>query len=259
MEILLVRVAKSLILPPGGPLVLLLLALLLWRWRRPARILLATGIVTLYLAAIPATTGWLAGGLEPPAGTAWPAENAAIVVLSGGRYADAPEYGGEDRAGVVELRRLLHARHVHRATGLPVLVSGGKPLGEDAAGARLMERTLERVLDTPVRWTEPESRNTWENAVFSAHRLEAAGLERVVLVTHAAHMRRAAACFRAQGLAVHPAPTGYHTADAGDRGLLAWVPDAGNLLATRDLLHEYLGLAWYRVRYSLDTGPSRQS
>ena len=53
----------------------------------------------------------------------------AIVVLGGGRYDEAPEYG-DDTISLAGLRRVRYAAVLQRRTGLPVLVSGGSVYAE---------------------------------------------------------------------------------------------------------------------------------
>jgi uncharacterized SAM-binding protein YcdF (DUF218 family) len=101
-----------------------------------------------------------------------------------------------------------------------------------------MRETLEREFGVPVRWTEDRSRNTHENAQFSAARLERDGVKRVVLVAHGIDMRRARAEFTAAGLEVVPAPT-YVPVD-GPFELTDLVPNAGALQASYYALYELL-------------------
>ncbi len=49
------------------------------------------------------------------------------MVLGGGRYRDAPEYGN-DTVGEYTLVRLRYAAKLHRETGFPLLVTGGRPM-----------------------------------------------------------------------------------------------------------------------------------
>jgi len=95
------------------------------------------------------------------------------------------------------------------------------------------------------------STNTWENAVSLHRLLQDRGVSRVVLVTNAWHMPRSRWCFEQQGFSVIPAPVDYLTSQrAFDvRGL---VPDAGVLADSSLALHEYIGIAWYRMRFGHD-------
>ena len=90
----------------------------------------------------------------------------------------------------------------------------------------------------PVRWTEDRSRNTRENAQFSAARLEKEGVKRVVLVAHGFDMRRARAEFTAAGLEVVPAPT--FVLGEGPFEFTDLVPSVGALQASYYALYELL-------------------
>ena len=71
-----------------------------------------------------------------------------------------------------------------------------------------------------VRWAEDRSRNTHENARFSAALLKADGVATVVLVAHSMDMPRARAEFAAAGIATVAAPTGLTSAGGPTRGQL---------------------------------------
>ncbi|MCC7411320.1 MAG: YdcF family protein [Gammaproteobacteria bacterium] len=252
LEPLLNYLFKALLLPPGLNAVVVAAGLLALRrgWRGAAAI--ATfGTLLLWTVALPVTARALAAAVEGAPAAVAPGAAAsaqAIVVLGGGRVRDAPEYGG-DTVSSTTLQRLRYAALLYRRWPRPVLVSGGVIFGAAVAEATLMRGVLEREFATPVAWTETGSRNTAENARESAAILRAARIDRIVLVTHAAHMLRAQRAFAAQGLTVIPAATGYLSVDRPFHPLLDWLPDASALQASRDALHELLGLVWYALRY----------
>jgi uncharacterized SAM-binding protein YcdF (DUF218 family) len=93
---------------------------------------------------------------------------------------------------------------------------------------------------------ETRSRTTRENAVETARLARDKGFQRVLLVTSALHMRRAAGAFRAVGLEVVPAPTDFSVLGTGRLPNL--LPDAGSLEATTATLHEWIGLSYYAAR-----------
>ena len=66
----------------------------------------------------------------------------AIVIVAGGRHRNAPEYGGET-VNPLTLERLRYGARLARASGLPILLSGGAPSG-GTAEALLMRDALER-------------------------------------------------------------------------------------------------------------------
>ncbi len=230
---------RTLVLPPSSNQFLALAGLLFWP-RRPRLgvALSATGIVSLWLLAIPIIADALARAaegyppLDPSHLTAAQARAQAIVILGGGVRPDAPEAGG-DAPGVHTELRLVEGAKIARSTHLPVLVSGSD------REAFAMQRFLEEDMQVPVRWTEAASINTHENAIFSARLLRQQGIERVILVTSSAHLKRAAAEFRAAGLEVEAAPAEMWTWD--ERGALSLVPSVSALARSHIALYELAG------------------
>lgn len=253
MELMLVKALASLILPPGGNIVVGFAGLALWRRARAlSAALLALSLIALLVLSTPIVANALYAGIETiearPPGAVVAGDIGAIVVLSGGRNQNAAQYGGETVADDT-LERLRYAARLERETGLPILVSGGSVFGDGTSLAALMRDVLVEDFHVPVRWLEDRSRNTAENAAYSAQVLAGEGIAGIILVTHAVHMPRAAAAFEAQGLAVYAAPTDFRSNAYRSAGLLDWLPSASALDMSRAVLHEYLGRLWYRIRY----------
>jgi uncharacterized SAM-binding protein YcdF (DUF218 family) len=230
---------KTLVLPPSGPLLLGLAGLLIWP-RRPriAFALCATSIGSLWLLATPivsdvltrATEGYPA--LDPMHLTDTQARAQAIVILGGGVRRNAPEVGA-DAPGVHADLRLIEGAKIARSTHLPVVISGSP---REAAA---MRRFMEEDLQIPVRWVEGASKDTHENALFSARLLRQQGIERIILVTSSDHMVRAAAEFADAGFEVTAAPAGMWTRD--ERNLLGFVPSVSALERSHMALYEWAG------------------
>ncbi|MBX9759571.1 MAG: YdcF family protein [Beijerinckiaceae bacterium] len=94
---------------------------------------------------------------------------------------------------------------------------------------------------------ESESRNTYENAVFTRDLVKPKPGDRWLLVTSASHMPRSVGIFREAGFEVTPYPVDYVT--TGLRGELFRVSmDLGEGLSNVDrALREYIGLVAYRL------------
>ena len=135
-----------------------------------------------------------------------------------------------------------------------LLVSGGSPYGGRPSEAELGAELLSRDFDVAVRWQESGSRNTWENALFSARLLERAGVRRIVLVTSAAHMPRALWCFERNGLEVVAAPVGFFGGPTR-RPLGGWLPEARAVGQSGALLNEAAGRLLYPLLYGNRSGP----
>lgn len=238
---------QSLLLPPLLNAWLILIGGLLWmRLQVIGGAMVALGLGSLVVLATPTASHALRQGLEPPplaAGAlmdgAQGERASAIVILGGGRDYDAPEFGWGDAPANASWRRLAYGAWLHRQSGLPILVSGGRVHDEHSAEASLMAAALREVFDVPVRWREGGSANTADNARRSAEMLTAEGIDHVALVSQAWHLPRATAEFERAGLAVTPAPTEF--ASPPPDGPLAWRPSAYHLHQSTRALHEWLG------------------
>lgn len=233
---------------PLGLVVLILLVSMVMAWRRP--LLAWRPAVLAFIVLYPLSTQFVADGLlwwlEPaPRDPAADPGGQAIVVLGGGTYFRAPEYGS-DTVSPRTLARLRYAARLHRTLGKPLLAAGGAPRGNPVPEAELMKRVLERDFMVPVQWVEGRSANTLENARLSRPVLKAAGIERIYLVTHAWHMRRARLAFEGAGFKVIPAPTGYAT--RYELTVLDFLPDARALEDSSRFFREVFGLGWYYLR-----------
>lgn len=247
------NLSSAFLLPPLNLLLLSLAGLLLLRKRpRAARILLSGSFILLWLFSTPFLAEAMLHTLEgtPPGlnggrfnGDSPPAD--VIVVLSGGTYFSAPEYAG-DTVSTSSLQRLRYAAKLYRDFKTPVLVTGGKPLGNSISEAQLIKRVLEQEFNTPVQWVEEESVNTLESARYSYRVLQNSGIKRIYLVTHAWHMPRTVQVFKEAGFEVIAAPTAFTTRYKND--LLAFVPSANALRDSQIYLHEMIGILWYRLK-----------
>ncbi len=243
----------SLLLPPLSLVVLGLLGLSLMRRRfRLGRGLVAAAAVLLVGLSMPAGSRLLVEPLERKSlPLADPARSGAqaIVVLGGGRRYFAPEDAGRHQPSEPSLMRLRHAARLHRLTKLPLLVSGGAPDGHGESEAETMARSLEEDFGIRARWLEVTSANTGQNAVHASLLLKQPGITRILLVTDAVHMPRAAESFRRAGFDVVPAPTNFIARRPLD--VASFIPHAAALRDSHYALHEWIGGLWYWLQATL--------
>ena len=171
----------------------------------------------------------------------------AIVVLGAGRYARSEDYGVAAPKPLT-LERLRYGLWLSRRTGLPVAYTGGIGHGADpgATEAEVADGVARSDFNRPLRWLEDRSRDTRENARLTVQLLSRDKIQRMVLVTHRAHMRRSLRAFeeaaRAQGVSVEfvaapvgPARQGHPlTPDQ-------LFPTGEGLMETRYAVREWLG------------------
>jgi uncharacterized SAM-binding protein YcdF (DUF218 family) len=239
---------SAFLLPPLSLLLVLLIGIVLfYRQPKTARGLLIGTFALLWLASTPYFAEGALHLLEArTTALTKPASAQAIVILGGGSYFHAPEYAGQDTVSEFTLLRLRYGARLQRAYKLPILTTGGKPLGNSSSEAQQMRAALETDFQVPVRWTEDASDNTFENAHKSFQTLQKSGIKKIILVTHAWHMPRSAAVFRQAGFEVIEAPTAFTTRYQID--LLAFVPRVESLRDSKIFIHEVIGLIWYQAK-----------
>lgn len=212
--------------------------------------LLALAVLGLFLLSWPPVAWLIVRAFEAPfpPQESPPADAQAIVVLASTIYPARPPVP-TPRMGSDTFERCQYAAWLYKNwRPLPILVSGGTNMAgtppyaiEMRAGLR-----LEGVPDAMI-WSEEQSHSTYQNALYSAQVLKKKGIHKMVLVTEAYHMLRAEKCFRKQGLEVVPAACGYRALGSSlhlFELLPGWEPISWN----EDLLHEFVGLIWYRFR-----------
>ena len=238
----------TLLLPPMNLLLIFAAGIVLLHINHKyAKPVILSSFGLLWIASTPYFAGGTLHSLEERTtalGSQWPSTD-AIVILGGGTYFHAPEYLGQDTISDQTLPRLRYGAKLHRKKGTPILVTGGKPLGNELSEAQQMRTSLLQDFHVPVRWTEDASDNTLENARNSFQILQQNG-KKILLVTHAWHMPRAAMAFRHAGFEVIEAPVMFTTRYQID--LLAFLPHAEALRDSKIFAHEIIGLIWYRLK-----------
>lgn len=112
--------------------------------------------------------------------------------------------------------------------------------------SEVLAESLSSQFGISSTWLEKRSATTWQNAAFSAEILMAEGIDTIVLVTQAYHMRRAAMLFEMAGFTVIAAPTQLSPSFPW-RDWRYWMPKSDALHLSYLVFHETLGLLWYQL------------
>jgi len=253
MEVLVTKIISLLVVPPGLFFSFILFGLVVrFRFYRTGQIIFYTGLTSLILISIPLISSSLVTITQ--AKTALTGEQfdsvsaKAIVVLGGGRYADAPEYNSMDTVSRHTLERCRYGSYLQRQLKLPILVTGGSVYGGRKSEAVLMKQVIENSFIGVAHWTEDKSRTTYENAIFSYEMLNQKSHTHIILVTHALHMARATEAFEHAGFTVTPAPLGFHTPDTRPI-YMKILPSIHAAKDSANVFHEWMGRIWYKLRY----------
>ncbi len=223
-------------------------------WRRLSRWLLFGGVAAIVVCGLLPVGDLLIRPLEDrfprPTLEGEGGSIAGIIVLGG-----SEELGLEDREVLASLNGaaeryieavVLVAAVRQSARGVRGRFSHGR--GKSPAGGRDSAAGLFEALGVErERVTlESTSRDTYENAMFSARLVQPRPEQRWLLVTSASHMPRAMGCFRRAGFNVVAWPVDYHTPRRlSFSGFNRSIPEG---LSNLDgIAHEYVGLLMYYV------------
>lgn len=237
----------TLVLPPGGPILLALLGMaLMLKSVRTGMLVTFVGLALLWFLSCNAVSVELARTLIPqvqPITREQLQSVQAIVVLGGGVHGDAPEYGAAQPSSHT-LDRLRYGVALAKASGKPLGFAGGvgwaaQGTGVEPEGA-VARRIAQQEYGVQLRWVDDRSRDTEENARLAAQLLRRDAVKRVALVTSAFHMPRSVRAFRRAGLEVVAAPTAF--IGPRERPVMEALPSAEGLAAARHVIREWLAL-----------------
>ena len=183
----------------------------------------------------------------------WAPRNAIVLLTGDSIYIphDKVEPSGVGYARITEAA-VLYRDCKLVLVGCKLLVSGGDPSYRGTTLAASYGQVL-RQLGVPEvdLILEPRSNNTWQNAQFSRPLLVRLDAPKVWLVSSAWHLRRGVLDFDHFGIVATPVRADYL------RGRVSIRPSSSNFVLVDIALHEYLGIARYRVYNLLGWNPPR--
>ncbi len=225
------------------------------RWRKAGRRLMGVTVGAGLVVAVLPLGPWMIGPLEdrfPPLAET-PDRVHGIVVLGGIVDPVVTESRGRAALGGAVERLMAFARLARQYPKAKLVFSGGSGslTRQDLKEARFVDPVLRDLgLEAGRVMFEDQARNTHENAVLSRKLAAPKPGETWILITSAFHMPRAVGAFRVAGWTVLPYPVDFITPAGQTAGLQ--FNFAGGLGAFGAALHEWLGLAFYRLSGKTD-------
>ena len=225
------------------------------RRQRPRRASIAVALGTLVVLCVfslEAVSGSLVRLLESSAKTTMKTDEAydVVIVLGGMTDDEASAASGTPSYGDAVERLLVGFDVLRTGHAKVALLSGGSTRAgrlPEWNEARVLARQLEAWGIAKERLVVDEvSLNTHQNAIESVRIARERGWKKVLLVTSAAHMERAAGCFRAQGIAFDTLAVDFH-AHPASLTHVSWLPRPDNLANATGALREYSGRFVYRT------------
>jgi uncharacterized SAM-binding protein YcdF (DUF218 family) len=246
--------------PLGLASISLVVALItLWKRPRTAAAAISLALILLLVCSNGWVSKWLVRSLEwQNTATSQIPKAEAIVVLGGATKsafwprpsADLSEQGD----------RVIYGAQLYRQQKAPILIlSGGRVdwHGSGASESADMADILRSIgIPSEAIIQEPDSLNTYQNAVNVKKILQSRNIRRVLLITSAMHMPRSLKIFQRQGIEAIPAPTDFLVSqgDMQELGsspkaaILNLLPDSDNLDKFTRALKEYVGSFIYSLR-----------
>ena len=171
-------------------------------------------------------------------------DGSAIVILGGGRYSAAPEYGKRDTISTLTLERLRYGANLAQESKLPIVLSGGRRNSNATSEAVIMNQIMVTVFNINPHYLEVNGANTHQQAIEVRKLLAKQSINKIYLVTHAWHMKRAVAEFSLQGFDVIPAPMGFAATSIPEN---RYLPSAAALASSSKALHERYALLYLKI------------
>ncbi len=251
----------ELLKPISAPIIwvlcLLSLSILLLRsvrkhpWLKVGWYLLIAGTCILFFLSLPPISNTLVYSLENQ--YQFPTEENmltvdVIVILGGGVYPSDSLHKSPEASGAT-YSRLFNGVKVFKQSNAKVLVlSGGGGEQNNESTAEVM-KNLAILLEVPENKIiiEPKSRNTMEHAIELAKQFPPEENKRIGIVTSALHMPRAVVAFRAKFPEenIMPISVGYISFPK-EYSLSSFIPTADAFITSSDVIHEEIGIVWYR-------------
>ena len=249
---LLKKIVAPLFLPVSLCLELLLLGLfLLWftRKQKTGKVILSIGFLLLAFLSYSAVSDELLQPLEykyPPILKADDAPGVKWVVVLGGGHISDPRLPVTSQIGGASVARLVEGIRLYKMLpGSKLILSGGSAFDPVASAKIMADVAIAMGVDKQDLILESSSKDTKDQARLIK---EIVGKDSFLMVTSASHMPRSIALFERQGMRPIPAPTGFGVKQRQRPSPGMFFPGAYALLKAEIAFHEYLGMAWAKIR-----------
>ncbi len=156
--------------------------------------------------------------------------------------------------------RVIYAAQLYFQQKAPIIILSGGRIdwrGSGSSESADMATILISIgVPSAAIIQDPDSLNTYQNAVNVRKILEARGIKKVLLITSAMHTPRSLKIFKRQGIDVIPTPTDFlvsqgeleELTNTPKAAILNLLPDTNNLNQFTSALKEYFGTFIYGLR-----------
>ncbi|MEK6281550.1 MAG: envelope biogenesis factor ElyC [Acidobacteriota bacterium] len=250
------KIVGPLLFPmPFASFLLILGLILLWftRKQKAGKLFVSAGTLLLLSMSLGMFASWTLVPLErryqpllTTATVTTPESPIKWVVVLGGGGSYSPQLPGTSQLSATSLVRLSEGIRLHRQLPGSKLILSEGAIFQPVPVADVMGNVAQELgVASDAIVLERQSQDTEGQA---ASVLPMVGTERFILVTSASHMPRAMALFRKLGMNPIAGPTDFRSKRSDTLVPSTFYPSAGELRKVELAMHEYMGLAWAKLR-----------
>lgn len=248
-----IQIPSLLLYPPNLCLLLLAVAvvLALMQKKRSALTLAAAGLLWVFIWSLPISAVYFGGRLENNYRylTASNAQTTDAIVVLGGNTQSNRSNWFEPYNRLTAVDRIDRAAELYfEKKAAHIIVSGGSLEGPISEAHGMARALRQKGVPEAAIVLENDSRNTYENALFSQKILQRQHWASVAVVTSALHMPRALATFKKLGIDAVPSNIAPQIVIPSTMQFNRWLPHTRSLEASRSIIKEYFGLLGYWMR-----------
>ena len=193
---------------------------------------------------MPVVSVQLAGYLERPYLNYSVDDVEVVTVLSGGILrGPGPEL---DKLGASTMARVIRGVRAFKESDASLLVMQGYSSTVGERMTILMKELAEDMgIEEELIIREPYSRTTFEHPIELIKIIEET--DKIAVVTSAWHLNRAVREFEQYFAEVIPIPAEFYSYNLSG-GMHDWLPQVSALEVSTKVIHELIGMMWYRVK-----------
>ena len=243
---------ESFILPPGIFILLTIIAgaLFIFSHRRKIGIFyLVVGFLFWIFCTSP-FSNLLISCLESDLHIPQKVNGDVIILLCGGSIDDVPDFSGYGIPSDRTIGRIVTAVRLQKKLDIPIITSGGKVFKRPSSEALIAKRFLTDLgVHEDQIIIEEKSRDTYENAKYTAEICRRKKYKNPILVTTASHMKRSLLSFKKFEMNPLPFPSNFKSNSNNYFRWYGYLPQLSSLQLTSDAFHEYLGILFYKLAF----------
>ena len=229
-----------------SPLFLTLIGLIIVSYRKKSKLCISIFLL-LWIISMPVVSAFLASYLESPYADYnhnTVADVEVVTVLSGG-ILRGPTHELDKPCASTMARVIRGARAFKESDASLLIMQGYSSTVGERMTIFMKELAIDMGIEEELIIREPYSRNTFEHPIELIEIINET--DKIAVVTSAWHLNRAVREFEQYYDEVIPVPAEFYSYNLSG-GMRDWLPQVSALEVSTKVIHELIGMMWYRVK-----------